>query len=209
MFVHKRLQFILRIFRLILTSHNETVHVSSVRYLHGMIAVIRMVVDVPLRSAPHKMQPAGMSPRELSENDDLATSLVLDPYLGFTTHKMNIRYRPLKANRNELRSIVSEFIRTQNYEKAYSRIAKGEWMPRSLTKSKLQQRRLEEHVITQVTFRVRLYLIHSFSCYRYIGTLEYLIGNLGLSLSHVIDILWKGRKEQKSQPHVSGTKMKK
>lgn len=103
-------------------------------------------MDVQIRSTPHKMQPAGMSPRELSENDDLATSLVLDPFLGFTTHKMNIRYRPLKANQAELRNIVSDFIKTQKYADAYNRISRGEWMPRSLMKLKVQQRKLEEHI---------------------------------------------------------------
>lgn len=103
-----------------------------------------MVVDVPLRPYTNKMQPAGMNPRELSENDDLATSLVLDPHLGFTTHKMNIRYRPIKANTAELKSIVCEFIKTQNYEKAYNKIAKGDWMLKG--KSKNQYKTLEEHV---------------------------------------------------------------
>lgn len=90
----------------------------------------------------HRPTGSGMTPRELSENDDLVTSLVLDPYLGFQTHKMNTKFRPLKARR-ELKAIVEEFIKTQNYGVAIEKLMAGNWISRNPKKN---NNGLKEHV---------------------------------------------------------------
>lgn len=107
-----------------------------------------MVVDAGHAATTRSLPAASMSPKELSDNDDLATALVLDPYLGFTTHKMNAKHRSLKAHDDEeLQHILDEFVRTQNADKAFKRLLKGDWVPRyMLNRDKLAQKRLKEHV---------------------------------------------------------------
>ncbi|XP_052064281.1 histone-lysine N-methyltransferase KMT5B-like isoform X1 [Mytilus californianus] len=75
-----------------------------------------MVVEGGGRYAPS----TGMTSKELCENDDLASSLTLDPYLSLTTHKMNSRHRPMKTDlQQSCKEIMKRFVEKQNYEKAY------------------------------------------------------------------------------------------
>ncbi|XP_076362405.1 uncharacterized protein LOC143253079 [Tachypleus tridentatus] len=92
------------------------------------------------------MSSTRMTAKELCENDDLVTSLILDSYLGFTTHKMNLRFRQPKVDQ-DLKQIIVNFIQHQNYEKAYKQLTEGEWMTTMLlSRSKHQQQIFREHV---------------------------------------------------------------
>ncbi|XP_070420432.1 histone-lysine N-methyltransferase KMT5B isoform X1 [Equus przewalskii] len=113
---------------------------------------------------------SGMSAKELCENDDLATSLVLDPYLGFQTHKMNtsafpsrssrhfsksdsfphnnpVRFRPIKGRQEELKEVIERFKKDEHLEKAFKCLTSGEWARHYfLNKNKTQEKLFKEHV---------------------------------------------------------------
>ncbi|XP_022248250.1 uncharacterized protein LOC106464749 isoform X2 [Limulus polyphemus] len=86
-----------------------------------------------------------MTAKELCVNDDLVTSLVLDSYLGFTTHKMNFGFQHPKAEQ-KTRQIVEDFLQHQDYEKAYKQLILGDWMTNFFhDKSKHQKQAFHDH----------------------------------------------------------------
>ncbi|XP_002732220.1 uncharacterized protein LOC100372808 [Saccoglossus kowalevskii] len=90
----------------------------------------------------------GMSSKELCENDDLATSLVVDPFLGFPSHKMNIRFRPVTSKTEHLRGTVDKYKEHKiSLETAFKALTSGHWYRLYfLNKSKNQQNTFKEHV---------------------------------------------------------------
>ncbi|KAI7803973.1 histone-lysine N-methyltransferase KMT5C [Triplophysa rosa] len=74
-----------------------------------------------------------MSVRELCETDDLATSLVLDPLLGFSTHKMNISPPPEIRRWGYLRETLLRFKRTHDFQVTFDALLDGEWVSEYFT----------------------------------------------------------------------------
>ncbi|XP_015249343.1 PREDICTED: uncharacterized protein LOC107096940 [Cyprinodon variegatus] len=67
-----------------------------------------------------------MSVKELCETDDLATSLVLDPLLGFSTHKMNISPAPEIRRWGILKETLLRFQRTHDFNATFEALTVGE-----------------------------------------------------------------------------------
>ncbi|XP_061567052.1 histone-lysine N-methyltransferase KMT5C [Cololabis saira] len=67
-----------------------------------------------------------MSVKELCDTDDLATSLVLDPLLGFSTHKMNISPPPEIRRWGNLKETLLRFQRTHDFNATFEALTVGE-----------------------------------------------------------------------------------
>lgn len=111
---------------------------------------------------------SGMTAKELCEYDDLSTSLILDPYLGFQTHKMNTRFRPIKGRQRELREIIELFKKHDNLEKAFQALTSGDWTRNHfINKTKSQEKLFKAHVFVYLRMFASDSGFEILSCNRY------------------------------------------
>lgn len=91
--------------------------------------------------------------RQLAESDDIASSLVLDSMLGFVTHKMAARFRPLKVDQEIVKKALERYAKDGDTEQAYNEIVfnGGDWgRCYFITKSKPQIAAFKEHVFRYI-----------------------------------------------------------
>jgi len=159
------------------------------------------------------MGSTNMTPKELSEFDDIGTAVIIDPYLGFTTHKMNLRFRsPRQTHQTYLKNVVTKFQQHQDYEAAYNELLGCDWFT-SMTRrrNKLWQKKLKEHIFRflNVFDENAGFLIEP--CYRY--SLEGRIGaklvatrkwNPGEKIEYLIGCIAEMTKEEERNLLVPG-----
>ena len=100
-----------------------------------------------------------MTPKELSDYDDIGTAVIVDPYLVFATHKMNLRFRsPRQTHQTYLKNVVTKFLEHQDYEQVYKDLMGCDWfVTATRRRSKAWQNGLKEHVSDQPILKEVLY----------------------------------------------------
>lgn len=66
---------------------------------------------------------ANYTHQELSDADDVASAVVVDPVLGFTTHKMNAKYRPALVSADYVRRVLWDLYSNDDLDAAYERLS--------------------------------------------------------------------------------------
>ncbi|CAH8576848.1 unnamed protein product [Heterobilharzia americana] len=85
-----------------------------------------------------------MNWRELAEADDLASALTVDPYLGFTTHKMtDMKLRIPDRIKRKFRDIIYAFRKHKCYDTAYNQLTAD---PNIVKRSWSVDPRFKDHV---------------------------------------------------------------
>lgn len=90
-----------------------------------------------------------MKPKDLCDIDDLATSLIVDVFLGFQTHKMDIHFKEMYKCKKPLKSVIDTFEQNQSMKKAFETIWNPEYIPNHLfkeSKKKLVKDHIERYI---------------------------------------------------------------
>lgn len=122
-----------------------------------------------------------MKPKDLSDIDDLATSLVVDVFLGINSHKMNIEHKHMYKCKSLLKPIIDDFIKYQNINRAFNSFWNRKYIPEHLFKVSYKKL-IKDHI---ERYMGMFYLDSGFRiepCYRY--SLENKIGAKVSSTSH-------------------------
>lgn len=122
-----------------------------------------------------------MQPKDLCDIDDLATSLVVDVYLGFNTHKMNIHFKEMYKCKTHLKPVIDEFIKNQCMKTAFRAFWNRKYIPNRLFKTS-KKRLVRDHIERYIGM---FYLDSGFkieSCNRY--SLENKVGAKVISTSY-------------------------
>jgi histone-lysine N-methyltransferase SUV420H len=97
------------------------------------------------------LKPGISRAKQLAESDDIASNLIVDTVLGFTTHKMAARFRPLKIDPTIVKRALLRLKSDGDSERAYNDIVEstGEWnVFYFLNKSQNQIAAFKQHVST-------------------------------------------------------------
>lgn len=89
----------------------------------------------------------------LAEFDDFATALVVDPLLGFITHKMTNTWKSLRSKKANIEPIMCSYRLTQNAEAAFQKLmdCHPHWVKYFYSmKSPAQVKLFKEHVIRYI-----------------------------------------------------------
>jgi hypothetical protein len=83
-----------------------------------------------------------------SENDDLATMITVDSIFGFTTHKMNVRFRTNSRLIPQWKLAIEQFQKHLDYEQCFNQVTSiGTWYEHLLArKNSSQLIAFKEHV---------------------------------------------------------------
>jgi histone-lysine N-methyltransferase SUV420H len=77
---------------------------------------------------------ASYSHKELAEVDDIATAVIVDPVLGFKTHKMNVRYKPPSLPAAYIKQVLWNLYNDDDIELAISNLMKVPYVRSAYTK---------------------------------------------------------------------------